>query len=92
MSQLRALPHPDALGLTCPKCHAHTELRGGPAYGTPLGIRRYRRCERCTGSYQTLESPTAWQHEAVLAVPVATPAWVLRWLERLARWAARVGR
>lgn len=72
----------------CPHCGAGTELRGGPTYSTPIGVRRFRACAHCRRTFHTLEHVAAHYHDAALSVPIGTPLWVQRALEWLARAAA----
>lgn len=71
----------------CPHCHRQTELRGGPTYATPLGIRRFRHCGQCRRGYVSLEHVAGYYHDAALPVPLRTPAWALA----VAGWIVRVG-
>ena len=77
--------------IRCPHCAADTELRGGPTFSTPIGVRRFRTCATCRRPYTTLEHVATYYHEALLAVPVGTPPWALALCEWVARWAARIG-
>ena len=81
-----ALPHPDAATLVCPACHHATALRGGATYGSPLGVRRNRRCAACGVGYRTIEVVCTPQLRLELPVPADTPRAVLRacvWVCRL---------
>ena len=85
---LHTLPRRDPIALRCPSCGGLVPCAGGPEMATPLGVRRYRRCLQCGDAVHTVEVVANWRHPVALAVPAATPVWVLRLCERLARSAA----